>query len=85
MVELVECAVEVATRLGREATRPGPQGISAAIQAGYLVGAMERGARETGGIHEVLIDRVRSAATNGITAPARTHFEIGYEAGLRLG
>ena len=85
LMDFGSTAVEVATGLGREATRPGPRGISAAIQAGYLVRAMERGARDTGGIHQILIDRVRSAATNGITGPARTHYEIGYEAGLRLG
>lgn len=78
-------AVEVATELGREARGPGPKGIAAAIQAGYLVGALERGAENTGGIHAILLDRIRSAATNGISGPAETHFEIGYEAGLRLG
>ena len=78
-------AVEVATELGRKARDPGAKGIAAAIQAGYLVGALERGAEDTGGIHAILLDRIRSAATNGITGPAETHFEIGYEAGLRLG
>ena len=57
----------------------------AAIRAGYLVGALERGAEDTGGIHAILLDRIRSAATNGLTGPAETHFEIGYQAGLRLG
>jgi len=85
LMEFGASAVEVGTELGRESRRPGPEGIAAAIRAGYLVGAMERAARDTGGIHAVLIDRVRSAATNGITGPAMTHYEIGYEAGERLG
>ena len=85
LMEFGASAVEVGTELGRESRKPGAEGIAAAIRAGYLVGAMERGARDTGGIHAVLIERVRAAATNGTTGPAMTHFEIGYEAGERLG
>lgn len=85
LMEFGSDAVEVATGLGREARRPGVRGIAAGIRAGYLVGALERGARDTGGIHAILLDRIRNAATNGLTDTARTHFEIGYEAGLRLG
>ena len=85
LMEFGTDAVEVATDLGREARRPGVRGIAAGIRAGYLVGALERGARDTGGIHAILLDRIRNAATNGMNGTARTHFEIGYEAGLRLG
>lgn len=85
LMEFGSAAVGVGTSLGREARNPGPKGIAAAIRAGYLVGAMEKGAQDTGGIHAVLIDRVRSAATNGMTGTAITHFRIGYEAGQRLG
>lgn len=85
LMEFGATAVDVATGLGRDAKSPGPAGIAAAIRGGYLVGAMERGAKDTGGIHAILIDRVRNAATNGLTGTADSHFEIGYEAGLRLG
>jgi len=85
LMDFGSSAVEVGTQLGRESRSPGPEGIAAAIRAGYLVGAMEKGSADTGGIHAVLIDRVRSAATNGITGTAKTHYEIGYEAGERLG
>jgi len=85
LMEFGADAVEVATELGRESRRPGVRGIAAGIRAGYLVGALERGARDTGGIHAILLDRIRNAATNGMTGTARTHFDIGYEAGQRLG
>jgi hypothetical protein len=85
LMEFGTDAVEVATKLGRQARDPGARGIAAGIRAGYLVGALERGANDTGGIHAILLDRIRNAATNGLSGTARTHFEIGYEAGQRLG
>lgn len=81
-------AVEVATRLGAESKRQGVRGIAAAIQAGYLVGALERGDEESGGGSSVLVDRVRAAASNGVDvsgSAAQSHYEIGYEAGGKLG
>lgn len=85
MTAFGSAAVEVANRLGRDARKPGVEGIAAAIRAGYLVGAVERGAADTGGIHAALLDRIRSAATNGVTGSALSHYEIGYEAGKKLG
>lgn len=87
LVEFGTAAVEVATRLSAEAKKSGAEGIAAAIRAGYLVGALERGSEETEGIHAALVDRVRNAATNGIdrSGAAESHYEIGYESGRELG
>jgi hypothetical protein len=81
-------AVVVATRLGERAGDPGIEGTRAAIQAGYLVGALERGAEDTGGIHTALIDRVESAATNELQRAgerAQVHYDAGFEAGSKYG
>jgi hypothetical protein len=81
-------AVTVATRLGTEAGGSGAAAIAAAIRAGYLVGAMEKGAEETDGIHAALVDRVRSAATFRIDRSgegARVHYDAGLEAGRDTG
>ena len=56
--------VEAATRLSAEARRGED---AAALRLGYLIGAAERGAEETGGIHTDLVRRLESAAR---TAPA---------------
>ena len=80
--------VQVATKLGTQAAGSGPEAVRAAIQVGYLVGAMEKGAEETGGIHAALIDRVRSAATYKLDeagAGSRVHFDAGLEAGRETG
>ncbi|MGK2931418.1 MAG: hypothetical protein ACSLFD_01360 [Solirubrobacterales bacterium] len=79
---------EVATGLGADSAQPGPAGTKAAIDAGYLVGALEKGAEETDGIHATLIDRVSSAATNGLNDASelkRSHYEAGLEAGRENG
>ena len=52
--------VEAATRLNAEARRD-PQG-EATVQLGYLVGAVQEGAAETGGIHADLVRRMDTAA-----------------------
>lgn len=87
LIEFGSAAVDVATGLSAEARRPGVPGIAAAIKAGYLVGAVERGSEETEGIHAALVDRIRNAATNGVnrSGSAMSHYEIGYEAGRELG
>ena len=87
LIEFGSAAVEVATKLSSEARKPGIVGITAAIRAGYLVGAVERGSEETEGIHAALVDRIRNAATNGVeqSGAAQSHYEIGYEAGRELG
>lgn len=81
-------AVIVATRLGSAAGGSGPEAIKAAIQAGYLVGAMEKGAETSAGIHSALVDRVESAATNELERSgdgAQVHYDAGLEAGLKYG
>jgi hypothetical protein len=52
--------VSAATQLNGEA-RAEPGG-AASLQLGYLLGAAERGAADTGGIHTELIRRLRAAA-----------------------
>ena len=55
-----QAAITAATKLNAEAVRD-PSG-EEATQLGYLVGALEEGASETGGIHADLIRRVNTAA-----------------------
>jgi hypothetical protein len=71
--------VTAATVLNDEARRS-PEG-PAAVQLGYLVGAVERGAE---GIHADLVRRVNSAARFELD-PVPPDFNRGYEAGLESG
>jgi hypothetical protein len=80
--------IKVAGGLGADASRSGPGGVKAAIDGGYLVGAMEKGAEDTDGIHATLVERVRSAVTNGLSDASelkRAHYEAGVEAGKKGG
>jgi len=80
--------VTVATRLGTEAGGSGPAAIAAAIRAGYLVGAVEKGAEQTDGIHAALVERVRGAATFRLERAgegAQVHYDAGLEAGSNFG
>lgn len=52
--------VDAATRLNAEA-RTDPSG-EATVQLGYLVGAIQEGAADTGGIHADLVRRIDTAA-----------------------
>lgn len=75
--------VEVATILAREGLDD-----RTAFEAGYLVGALERGAGSTQGIHTTLIDRVTTAATNGLAVrpeAVRGAYREGYETGMTDG
>jgi hypothetical protein len=78
--------VAVATQLNREA-RQEPGG-SAAVQLGYLLGAAERGAEETEGIHADLLRRLDAAArysprgSEQPSGPFQAAYERGREAGL---
>ncbi len=81
--------VAVATQLNREArTEPGG---SAAVRLGYLLGAAERGAEETEGIHADLLRRLDAAARyspRGSEPPSASFqraCERGHEAGLAGG
>jgi hypothetical protein len=76
--------VGAATRLNAEA-REGPGG-PAAIRLGYLVGAAERGAGETEGIHADLLRRLRAAALyspagRGLPATVLSAYRRGLAAG----
>lgn len=80
--------LDAATRLNAEA-RSDPGG-SAPLELGYLVGAVERGAGDTSGIHDELVRRVTSAALyspGGRPLPARltAAYKRGIEAGRQRG
>jgi hypothetical protein len=76
--------VVTATRLNTDARR-NPSG-EQAVQLGYLVGAIERGAE---GIHADLVRRVNSAARSSpeglLPAEFERTFGEGYAAGLESG
>ncbi len=58
---------------------------TAALQAGYLVGAVRRGAEDSEGIHATMVDRVSSSAENGLDrepAAVRQAYDRGLAAGL---
>jgi hypothetical protein len=58
----------------------------AALQLGYLVGAVRKGARHTNGIHEELVRRVeQTTGLEGAPAARRTAFDRGLAAGERSG
>jgi hypothetical protein len=83
-----EAMITAATRLNSDALRTLDQ--RTAVELGYLVGAIERGAEGTSGIHEDLLRRVEAAAgfTGQADVPAgsfRHGFEQGREAGLESG
>ena len=52
--------------------------------AGYLVGAIEKGAEDTEGIHAALVDRVEAAATNGLEG-ANQQIQGAYQKGYAAG
>lgn len=93
--EVGKTAVDVATTLAasvkgnsKSTTADSPTAGQAALMAGYLVGALEKAAKETKGIHATLLQRVEAAATNGLeqAGPAvRNEYRTGYEAGLKDG
>jgi len=88
LLEFGETAIKVATRTSAGIAEPGPDGIKAAIDAGYLVGAIEKGAEDSEGIHQTLVDRVTAAASNGLAGASeskRAHYEAGREAGRDVG
>ena len=79
-----EAMITAATRLNAEALQTGER--QTAVELGFLVGAIERGAEGTGGIHEDLLRRVEAAAafTGEGGAPAGS-FREGFEEGLEAG
>jgi hypothetical protein len=86
LTEVGSALVSAATALA-ERTRSG-QERQAATELGFLVGASERGAEDTGGIHAELTRRLAAAAQTGLTgaaAPVRHAYEKGYAAGQNHG
>ena len=77
--------VDAATELNRE-VRADP-GSEAAVQLGYLVGAVQEGAAETSGIHKDLVLRLDSAAryTGSEGKPFPAAFERAYGEGYAAG
>lgn len=89
-------AVEVATYLSQAVRSTGNLNMDGewtfafepAKEAGYLVGALERGSERSQGIHATLVERVRSAATNGLDRMSNNEqdeYKLGYESGLQSG
>jgi hypothetical protein len=87
LAEAGSAMVAAATSLNQEARadQAGP----APVQLGYLIGAAERGAEGTAGIHTDLVRRLNSAASfdpGGRPSEAfEQGFERGYEAGQETG
>lgn len=76
--------VDAATRLNEQARRE--PGGNAAVELGYLTGAVDESAESTGGIHEDLRLRLATAARftpDGAALPAR--FERGFAQGYAAG
>jgi hypothetical protein len=76
-IALVRAATELNAHAGEAAGGP------AAIQLGYLVGSVQRGAEETSGIHADLVRRVEAAAAldPALTAPYERGLAAGQEGG----
>jgi hypothetical protein len=59
---------------------------AAALQLGYLIGAVRKGARHTSGIHQELVRRVeQTIGLDGVPPPRRAAFDRGLTAGERSG
>ena len=71
----------VATDLSRGMKEGPAEDPSQAIRAGYLVGALEKGAEGTDGIHATLVQRVEAAATNNLDKAQKAEYDRGLEAG----
>jgi hypothetical protein len=88
LAQVGDAMLETATTLNAEA-REAPGG-AANLQLGYLIGAAQRGAQKTGGIHAELVRRLTAAATYspGKEDPGESFeraYRRGYEAGLARG
>jgi hypothetical protein len=84
LADLGEDALAVATKLNAEA-RAEPDG-PAALQLGYLLGAIARGSKETGGVHAELLRRLTVAARFAPKGgPLSPRFLAAYEKGFAAG
>lgn len=76
-----EAMLEAATELNAE----GREDPAAALQLGYLLGAAERGAEDTAGIHAELIRRLTVAARYSPEGPLPPAFMRAYREGFAAG
>jgi hypothetical protein len=84
VADLGEDALATATKLNGQA-RAEPGG-PAALQLGYLLGAIARGSRETGGVHAELLRRLTVAARFAPEGhPLSPRFLTAYEKGFAAG
>lgn len=84
LAEAGQAMIEAATELNAEARRhPGGQ---ANLALGYLLGAAQRGAEQTGGIHTDLIRRLKAAVRFSPGArPPRPAFQAALDEGIVAG
>ena len=76
----------VLTRTADVLARAMDRSDEAALQLGYLIGAVRKGARHTNGIHQELVRRVEQAiGLDGPPARRRAAFDRGLAAGERSG
>jgi hypothetical protein len=83
-----EAMVETATSLSSQARQE--DGADAAVQLGYLIGAAQRGAETSEGIHSDLVRRLTVAARYApdkepLSSAFIRSYEAGYAAGRRAG
>lgn len=78
-----EALIEAATELNSEARQD--SGGPAALRLGYLLGAAERGAEETAGIHAELLRRLAVAARFSPEGPLPPAFTAAYREGFETG
>jgi hypothetical protein len=84
LADLGEDALAAATKLNAQA-RAEPDG-PAALQLGYLLGAIARGSEETGGVHAELLRRLTVAARFAPEGqPLSQRFLAAYEKGFAAG
>jgi hypothetical protein len=84
LADLGEGALAAATKLNSEA-RAQPGGV-AAVELGYLLGAIARGSADTAGIHAELLRRLTVAARFAPEGePLSPRFLAGYEKGFAAG
>jgi hypothetical protein len=84
LARIGEAMLETATALNAEARED--QGGDAAIQLGYLLGAIERGSKESEGIHADLVRRLTVAARYAPSRnPLPTAFLAAYHEGFAAG
>jgi hypothetical protein len=83
LASVSEAMLEAATELNGEAR--GVPGGPAALQLGYLIGAAQRGAEETEGIHSDLIRRLTVAARYSPEGRPSPAFLAGYREGFDAG